>query len=58
MKNVLNLRLIIFYIAAALLVGWLVSGLLSPRVQQVDTSVAERSRMSERLWQRIADFQH
>ncbi|WP_062462130.1 ATP-dependent zinc metalloprotease FtsH [Demequina soli] len=39
MKNVLNLRLILFYVAAALLVGWFVSGLLSPHVQKVDTSV-------------------
>ena len=38
MKNVLNLRLIIFYVLAALVVGWAVSGLLGPRVESVDTS--------------------
>ena len=38
MKNVLNLRLIIFYVIAALLLGWFVSSMLSPRPTEVDTS--------------------
>ncbi|WP_062296292.1 ATP-dependent zinc metalloprotease FtsH [Demequina maris] len=50
MKNVLNLRLILFYVAAALLVGWMVSGLLSPRVEKVDTSVG-----LEMLDQKVAE---
>ncbi|WP_062304580.1 ATP-dependent zinc metalloprotease FtsH [Demequina subtropica] len=50
MKNVLNIRLIIFYVAAALLVAWVVSGLLSPRTQQVDTSVG-----LDMLEQQVAD---
>ncbi|WP_084079115.1 ATP-dependent zinc metalloprotease FtsH [Demequina sp. NBRC 110057] len=38
MKNALSLRRIIPLIILAVVLGWLVSGLFSPRVQQIDTS--------------------